>query len=519
MCGIVGYIRTHNQIFEKASRGFLKYALILDTLRGPDSTGVITVENKFTVKRAKATGPGLTFVSDPRFDEISNGWCTIGHNRAATIGKVTPQNAHPFKFGKVSLVHNGTVRDDGVGLVGFDAKLEVDSMIIARSLSMVKPSEAKSVLEGIDGDYCLVWVDERDRSINMARNRGRPMHLGMNHNRNLMFFMSDGDHLEVLTKAFRNTTASMSTIYEIDPHKHFKWKRGSLEPQVSSFRPFVRAAQSYNLWPHERQPKAQSNKSTSGTKDKKSTSQQPTANERAEQAWKRATERSKKQGSSTSKGVNIDDGTATKRRGTSGTGSPINRNVAASKGTPRTNTDVQKDTLADFFKLNGFEAMEFVPEDFYDVDHGMYQVVGKVHLTHWEGCEWEATINFVEKKQADAYADHNWLVKPIGTTRNRSIQNVPAILVDLIHCNYDKYRKEQEPETDDKEDDSLRLVQDPDLKLIPLVKLQKMMDRGCIQCGDAIDEEDLTGCEYVNENRDLLCEGCVWENLWPLAVD
>ena len=53
MCGIVGYITTQNDIYEHARRGFFKYALMLDTLRGPDSTGVITVSKKFTVNRYK----------------------------------------------------------------------------------------------------------------------------------------------------------------------------------------------------------------------------------------------------------------------------------------------------------------------------------------------------------------------------------------------------------------------------------------------------------------------------------
>ena len=110
MCGIVGYMVTSKDKYENARRGFLKYALVLDTLRGRDSTGVISITDDFKVERIRTLKSGFAFAPSKFFeDNVPNGWCMIGHNRAATVGQVTLKNAHPFKYGNISLVHNGAL--------------------------------------------------------------------------------------------------------------------------------------------------------------------------------------------------------------------------------------------------------------------------------------------------------------------------------------------------------------------------------------------------------------------------
>lgn len=545
MCGIVGYITAQNDIYENARRGFFKYALMLDTLRGPDSTGVITVSNKFTVKRYKTISSGFRMATSEAFEaNVPNGWAAIGHNRSATIGAVSVDNAHPFKFGRVSLVHNGTLSNRGKNLPEYDKNLSVDSMQLALSLSAVPPKEAVEVLDRVDGDMCLVWTDERDRSINMCRNRGRPMVLGFNFERSFMCFMSDGDHLQVLTKSFTNTSAHIPTLYSLDAYQLLKWKRGSLRPEVVEFRPFVHTSMyqgaSYqprqlpNLGPRTPTGSKAPAKSGKTSTEKDSTSKQSrtsaaTASEKARKKWaKRQTKgttkkQSRKSGSSSQSQPNDTTQTSIVGSGIMD-GLRINRTITPYMGmVPKTNTKVMVDCMEKFFCTTPRDLTWFMPEEFYELTPDLYHVVGAVNLTGWGDTEWESTINFVSKKQADAHAGMKWLVRPIGITRNRSVDNCPGMLLELIHCDWVKYTettkanelinigKKQNPDDD--------IVLDPAGKLINREQLEKRLEMGCINCHTQLEIDQCFAYEFVNEGRDIVCETCKWEMKWPLESE
>lgn len=498
MCGIVGYIATDNGKFEKARRGFLKYALMLDTIRGQDSTGVMTISKKFTVNRYKTLAPGFAFAPSKKFEEtVPNGWCTVGHNRAATIGDVEINNAHPFKFGKVSLVHNGTLNKHGSSFPTYDKDLAVDSMQIARALSSVAAKDAKEILEYIDGDFAIVWIDERDRSINMARNAARPMHISFNYDRSLMLFMSDGEHLEVISKALRNSAAYTPTIYSLDTYQWLKWKqRGTLRPEVTRFAPFLRAkhlgeTQTSQI-PATTTPRTRIGTSGITTRTKPHLS----AREVATKTWGNTEE--EKSGNIPGTMIQIN-----------GDRYPINRNLSGrSFGMPTKCTPAHKAALEKFFSITPDMLISFQPEDFYELNDKLYQVVGGADI--WGGGEWEGTINFVNKAQADAYNTNKWLVRPIGVTRNWSVDTCPGLLLDLIHCDYDKWKQKQ----DNKEVGESKvsdLVADPDGRLINRNQMLLQIQDGCIQCGDELFIGQLHTYEYANEGRDVLCESCKWK--------
>ena len=67
MCGIVGYITTESKLGEMDRSRFLRQALIVDTLRGDDSTGVFSVpfepaKDDGTAFWIKQVGPGSALV-------------------------------------------------------------------------------------------------------------------------------------------------------------------------------------------------------------------------------------------------------------------------------------------------------------------------------------------------------------------------------------------------------------------------------------------------------------------------
>lgn len=200
MCGIVGAIGNINQKELKAFRDLL----LFDVVRGQDSTGVVHVPTNTSVGQVsihKDVGHPINLW------EYSYGYKTnslfsdrgvinkptkavIGHNRAATMGSVTVDNAHPFKFGGVYGVHNGSLWSTA-GLEGYH---DVDSKCIYETISK----------KGIDdtwpevrGAAALVWWDEDTKRLCMIRNDERPLYTITNDDESCMFFASEAWMLNV----------------------------------------------------------------------------------------------------------------------------------------------------------------------------------------------------------------------------------------------------------------------------------------------------------------------------------
>ena len=241
MCGIVGYITGPDLPKKSPDRlllpEYFTAALMLDTLRGMDSTGVVSINRRGEIATAKDVVSGIQFVTTPMYQKVPLGtFGMIGHNRAATRGHVTADNAHPFVEGPVTMVHNGTLSDMGRSLPNFCEKQNVDSMNICRGLAHVKPEDAHTVLAKINGAYALAWYDARDRSINIARNAERPLHISTNTDRTVVYFMSDGLQMEAIKKGLGY---DVGAIYNLHPHTHLKWTTKSLVPEVKNYSPFV----------------------------------------------------------------------------------------------------------------------------------------------------------------------------------------------------------------------------------------------------------------------------------------
>lgn len=260
MCGIVGYIAKplHEkpgqwELDRAALRGrWFKQALLFDTVRGEHSTGVMgrDLEGEPTYRWMKNAVPGYEFVTDEDFlkDYVNRAEyydVMVGHNRAATIGDVSTENAHPFEHGDIILVHNGTLSDTGP-LEAQHKNIEVDSSLIAFNLSMVEPGEAGKVLSQLDGAYTLVWLDSRDDSINIVRNSRRPLHMAATYNEDCLFFMSEGRMLEWTLDRLKINTGGVRSLA---PLHWLKFKDGiKSEPEVRKVTPFVRPAREYSGW-------------------------------------------------------------------------------------------------------------------------------------------------------------------------------------------------------------------------------------------------------------------------------
>jgi hypothetical protein len=252
MCGIVGYITTESHKNARERMEFLAQALIVDILRGKDSTGVMYgygLQKGQNAGYAKDALDGFQFVKSAAFKDIvakkNQVRFAVGHNRASTLGGISVDNAHPFKEdcegqGNHCVIglHNGTVRGNMHYLPLPKNKLgyEVDSHVIMANLAHVDPDDArKEVIEKLDGAYMLVWHDSRDGSLNFARNDTRSFHLAQSYEEDTLYFASEAGELQWLCD--RNNLG-IADVMSLKPGSHLKFTEADgLEPEVFDFEP------------------------------------------------------------------------------------------------------------------------------------------------------------------------------------------------------------------------------------------------------------------------------------------
>lgn len=459
MCGIVGYMSVAQEGFKDERQHFLRHALVMDTIRGEDSTGIISVyggRHKFDVAHARSTFPGDKYVNSKHWNKIRrNGWCTIGHNRAATLGSVKLANAHPFTFGDVTLVHNGTLNEAGQSLETFDKELEVDSMQIALALSKVEPKDADKVLSTIHGAFALAWTDKRDQSVNLARNGQRPLHFTWNSTKTFMMFMSDGNMLHVINKSLWKSNCQGTSIYEIDTHKHLKFKYGSIVPHVSTFGVYV---------PPKAPPKEE-------VITPRNPSRTPTRQgDGGEKKW-------------------MEDG----RSGMSST---------KNRGLP----NAQVHALERYYDLSPAEELRFKPGFIFDLGNHKVMVTGEIYHPLWGNTPWPAVIHHVSKAGGEAYSGRDWKVRPVGIGRPlESKGNSPSVLCTIIDHDWAGFKYQSKTSMNTK-------VMGPDGKLIDRREFRLMLELGCNECHCdlAAHEVDKMGFRSVDSKMRLLCEECKW---------
>lgn len=174
MCGLVGVITKNAFGFNKIHTNIFTHMLYCDGLRGWDSTGVFHVNKHGNVAWAKNKFTPMNLIGQKEYKEIMDdafkqGRVLIGHNRKATTGTISDENAHPFIDDNIILVHNGVIYNHKK-----HADTEVDSHAIA---CLIREKGHEQAIKEIDGAFALIWYDINTKLLHLARNNKRPLHM------------------------------------------------------------------------------------------------------------------------------------------------------------------------------------------------------------------------------------------------------------------------------------------------------------------------------------------------------
>lgn len=236
MCGIVG---CGGVTLSEADLETFEHLLHADVIRGHHATGVYRGNNASGTMLFKKAIPSPLYLEHPGWSLLRGERLTsyqmqqltakgeyipeivsnyyVGHNRWATRGASdADENAHPFKVGNVTLVHNGSLT--GQWRLPDHKDFAVDSHNIAHSIEV---QGIDATIQNLQGAFVLVWHDSRDNTLNFIRNSQRPLYM-VRLQSGAWFWASEKDMLLWILNR-RKVKPTIVEQFELEPGVHVKF--------------------------------------------------------------------------------------------------------------------------------------------------------------------------------------------------------------------------------------------------------------------------------------------------------
>jgi len=262
MCGIYGIISTKKDKRLPHEAVILFQHLIVETVpRGTHSFGYTTADHKEgSIQTFKRVGHPVSIgraIQDEMSEDILASHAVMGHNRYASRGKITKNNAHPFQDQQhvFSLIHNGTMTKKTLKEIGNKVKTRMPlpksdtkafAKIIGTSISnALKRRNLEYADSNLIAEIARKWMSQlysydlysmailTPDSIIWARNIGKPVCIAHLVEQGLIVFASTR---EILVNAINNVFGKVpkKLIYFSTPPNKMTMFNFSRKGKVSS---------------------------------------------------------------------------------------------------------------------------------------------------------------------------------------------------------------------------------------------------------------------------------------------
>ena len=216
MCGIVALLSRTNNNFYYPDVDVFQELLIVNSLRGSDGTGITGVYDSGNAFIYKVGSHPYALITHPDWPSIRsrmyrNCAAIIGHNRKATVGKISNETSHPFHEKHIILSHNGNI----INFREFE-NTEVDSHALAHLFATTPIEEA---IPKIQGAFAMIWYDMKEKKVHFVRNEDRPLCIIQTKD----FWIVSSEMGNVQWVCARNLSQTIQERTIIPPHDLYTW--------------------------------------------------------------------------------------------------------------------------------------------------------------------------------------------------------------------------------------------------------------------------------------------------------